>query len=36
MTTLKIGTRRSQLALWQAGYVRNALRHAHAGIDVDW
>ncbi len=35
MTTLKIGTRRSQLAMWQAGYVRNALLHAHAGIDVE-
>ncbi|KAA3625872.1 MAG: hydroxymethylbilane synthase, partial [Proteobacteria bacterium] len=35
MNSLKIGTRRSQLALWQARFVRDALARAHAGISVE-
>ncbi|MCK4375072.1 MAG: hydroxymethylbilane synthase, partial [Candidatus Brocadiae bacterium] len=34
MRRLKIGTRGSELALWQAGYVRDALRRAHPGLEV--
>jgi len=32
--TLTIATRESPLALWQAEYVRDALRRAHPGLDV--
>ncbi|MEA3290894.1 MAG: hydroxymethylbilane synthase [Pseudomonadota bacterium] len=35
MTKLRIGTRRSQLALWQAHYVRDALLAHHAGLEVE-
>lgn len=35
MAKLRIGTRRSQLALWQARYVRDALLARHAGIEVE-
>lgn len=34
MRRLKIGTRGSELALWQAGYVRDAMRRAHPGLRV--
>jgi hydroxymethylbilane synthase len=32
---LRIATRKSQLALWQAEHVAMLLRHAHAGLDVE-
>jgi len=32
---LKIATRKSQLALWQAEHVAGLLRQAHAGLDVE-
>lgn len=32
---LKIATRKSQLALWQAEYVASALRQAHPGLEVE-
>jgi hydroxymethylbilane synthase len=32
---LRIATRKSQLALWQAEHVADLLRQAHPGIDVD-
>lgn len=32
--TVVIGTRGSDLAMWQASYVRDALREAHAELDV--
>lgn len=32
---LRIGTRASKLALWQAHYVRDALMAAHAGLEVE-
>lgn len=32
--SLVIGTRRSRLALWQAGYVRHLLQEAHPGLTV--
>jgi hydroxymethylbilane synthase len=35
MTPLKIATRRSQLALWQAEHVAALLRTAHAGLQVE-
>ncbi len=35
MKTLRIGTRKSQLALWQANYVRDALLTAHRDIEVE-
>lgn len=35
LTTLRIGTRRSQLALWQAGYVRDALHALYPSLAVD-
>lgn len=35
MNTLRIGTRKSQLALWQAEYVRAALRAQHPEITVE-
>jgi len=34
-TTIRIGTRRSRLALWQAYYVRDALLAAHSDIAVE-
>ncbi len=34
MTTLRIGTRGSPLALWQAHFVAGELRAHHAGLDV--
>lgn len=33
--TLTIATRESQLALWQANHVRDALRAAHPGLEVE-
>src|SRR5262245_17956963 len=35
MTTLRIGTRGSPLALWQAHFVAGALRSRHSGLAVD-
>jgi hydroxymethylbilane synthase len=35
VTTLRIATRKSQLALWQADHVATLLRHAHAGLEVE-
>ena len=35
MTTIRIGTRGSALALWQAKYVANALESAHAGLNTE-
>jgi len=35
LTTLRIGTRKSQLALWQAEYVRDRLLAAHPGLTVE-
>lgn len=35
MKTLRIATRRSALALWQAEHVAARLRQAHAGLDVE-
>ena len=35
MPTLRIATRKSPLALWQAHFVRDALMSAHAGLDVE-
>ena len=35
MTTLKIGTRRSDLAMWQAVFVRDALLGAHPDLEVE-
>lgn len=35
MTTIRIGTRKSQLALWQAEFVRNQLRRFHPGLAVE-
>lgn len=32
---LRIGTRASQLALWQAHYVRDRLLHLHPGLEVE-
>ena len=34
-TKIIIGTRNSKLALWQAEYVANALRHRYAGLTVE-
>src|SRR5260221_6117361 len=34
-TTLRIATRRSQLALWQAEHVASLLRQAHAGLEIE-
>jgi hydroxymethylbilane synthase len=34
MSTLRIATRKSQLALWQAEHVAELLRRAHPGLDV--
>ena len=34
-TPLRIATRKSQLALWQAEHVAGLLRHAHAGLEVE-
>lgn len=35
MDTLRIGTRKSPLALWQAHYVRQRLQAAHPGLQVE-
>lgn len=35
LKTLRIATRRSPLAMWQAYYVRDRLQQAHAGIRVE-
>jgi hydroxymethylbilane synthase len=35
LKTLRLGTRKSQLALWQAHYVRDALEHQHPGLKVE-
>ena len=35
MTTIRIGTRRSQLAMWQANYVRGALCNVHPDLEVE-
>ena len=35
MTTLRIGTRGSPLALWQAHHVADRLRAAHPGLDIE-
>ncbi len=35
MTTLRIATRKSPLALWQAEHVATLLREAHAGLEVE-
>jgi hydroxymethylbilane synthase len=35
MITLRIGTRRSDLAMWQAVFVRDALLRAHSGLRVE-
>lgn len=35
MKTLRLGTRKSQLALWQAHFVRDALQHHHHGLHVE-
>jgi hydroxymethylbilane synthase len=32
---LRIATRKSQLALWQADFVADALRHAHPGLEIE-
>jgi hydroxymethylbilane synthase len=34
-TTLRIATRKSQLALWQAEHVAGLLRRAHAGLEIE-
>ena len=34
MKKLRIGTRQSKLALWQAGFVRDRLRAIHADLEV--
>ncbi|MFB0999181.1 MAG: hydroxymethylbilane synthase, partial [Colwellia sp.] len=34
-TTVRIATRKSALALWQAEYVKAQLEHFHAGIIVE-
>ncbi len=33
--TIRIATRKSQLALWQAEFVAEALKHAHPGLEVE-
>ena len=35
MKTLRIATRRSALALWQANHVRDLLMSAHPGLEVE-
>ncbi|SIN68126.1 hydroxymethylbilane synthase [Sulfurivirga caldicuralii] len=35
MTTLRIATRKSPLAMWQAEYVRDRLQAAHPGLEVE-
>jgi len=35
MSVVRIGTRQSQLALWQANFVRDGLLAAHPGIEVE-
>ena len=35
MRRLVIATRGSELALWQARHVREALQHAHPGLEVN-
>jgi len=34
-TTLRIATRKSKLALWQAHHVRDLLKEAHPGIEIE-
>jgi hydroxymethylbilane synthase len=34
-TTIRIATRGSELALWQANHIRDALRAAHTGLEVE-
>jgi len=35
ITTLRIATRKSPLALWQAEHVKDCLQQAHAGLEVE-
>ncbi len=35
MNLIRIGTRQSQLALWQANYVRDRLLESHPGLEVE-
>ena len=35
MSLVKLGTRGSPLALWQAYWCRDALKEAHPGLDVE-
>jgi hydroxymethylbilane synthase len=35
LTPLRIATRRSKLALWQAGHVADLLRRAHPGLEIE-
>jgi hydroxymethylbilane synthase len=35
LKTLRLGTRKSQLALWQAYYVRDALTRHHPGLNIE-
>ena len=35
LKTLRLGTRKSQLALWQAHFVRDALERLHPGLKVE-
>ncbi|HBP80864.1 MAG TPA: hydroxymethylbilane synthase, partial [Halomonas sp.] len=35
ITKLRIATRKSQLAMWQAEYVRDRLMAAHSGLEVE-
>ena len=35
ITKLRIATRKSQLAMWQAEYVRDRLMAAHEGLEVE-
>jgi hydroxymethylbilane synthase len=35
LKTLRLGTRKSQLALWQAHYVRDALTRHHPGLNIE-
>ncbi len=36
MQTLKIATRQSPLALWQAEHIRDRLQALHPGLQVEW
>ena len=35
MKKIIIGTRSSELALWQANYVKNALKNSHPSIEIE-